>query len=265
MAGTDRTRLSKAEAKIDPQAPAVILVQPQLPENIGMVARAMLNCGLTDLRLVAPREGWPDERAWRPASGADLVLDEAKLFETTAEAVSDLQRIYATTARGRDMTKQVVTPVRAADEMRQGVGAGIRSGILFGKESRGLSNDDIALADTILMVPLNPAFSSLNLAQAVLLMGYEWFQSGDRTPPAELQIFPNTRPAEKAELIGFFEHLERELDDCGFLKPVEKRPAMVRNLRNCFQRAQLTEQEIRTLRGVISGLVKFGGKYADKK
>lgn len=239
----------------DGESPAVILVEPQLGENIGMVARAMLNCGLTDLRIVKPREKWPNVKAEKTASGASVVLENTRVFDTTAEAVADLGFVMATTARARDMTKDVFTAHAAAGEMRACIARNVKCGVLFGKEAVGLHNDDVALADAILMVPLNPAFSSLNLAQAVLLMGYEWFQSVTVQPPASFEIRLDTRPATKEELVGLFEHLEGELDDCGFLALPDKRPTMVRNLRNMFQRARMTDREVRTLRGVISGLV----------
>ncbi len=238
--------------------PAIILVDPQMGENIGMVARAMWNCGLDDLRLVRPRDGWPNPRAMSAASGATPVLDKVRLFETTAEAVADLRRIYATTARDRHMTKGVVTPRRAAEEMQAAARRGARAGVIFGKEAWGLNNDDVTLADAVLMVPLNPEFTSLNLAQAVLLVGYEWYQMAAGKPGHGLTVPGKTRLATKEELIGFFEHLEDELDDCGFLHVKEKRPTMVRNIRNLFQRAQLTEQEIRTLRGIVAGLAGRG-------
>jgi len=265
VAGTNAKRAR--EAGFDGAAagaPAVILVQPQLGENIGMAARAMLNCGLTDLRLVAPRDGWPNESAVNAASGANVVLDRARLFATTAEAVADLRLVYASTARERGMTKPVVTPRRAAGEMRRAAAGGIRCGILFGPEAKGLSNDDIALSDAMLMTPLNPGFSSLNLAQAVLLVGYEWFQLG--VDVAERQVVhPTGRvPATKQELLHLFEHLERELVACGFMHSEEKRPVMVRNLRNMFQRAELTDQEVRTLRGAIVGLVEGKGRRKEK-
>ncbi len=239
-------------------APAVVLVDPQLGENIGMVARAMMNCGLSDLRLVRPRDGWPNHRARTTATGAVDIVDKARLFETTAEAVADLNYLLATTARARHTTQIVLTPRTAAGEIRARTAAGSRCGVLFGKESRGLGNDDAALADAIVTVPLNPAFTSLNLAQCVLLVGYEWFLAGDATPASTLTVPAATRPATKAELEGLFGHLETELDACGFLYVQEKRPIMVRNLRNLFQRAGLTEQEVRTLRGVISGLARLG-------
>lgn len=250
MAGTDRR-----SAGAPPLGPAIILVEPQLGENIGMVARAMLNCGLTDLRLVRPREPWPNAKALAAASGADPVLAAARLYDTTAAAVADLVRVYAATARSRAMTKRIVTPRQAADELRVASCLGNAGGVVFGKEAKGLHNDDVALADTILTVPLNPGFQSLNLAMAVLLIGYEWFLSAAEDTPAETMMPKDTRAATKAEMEGLFEHLERELDACGFLRVQEKRPIMVRNLRNLFGRAELSEQEVRTLRGVIACLV----------
>lgn len=241
-------------------APAVILIKPQLGENIGMAARAMLNCGLTDMRLVAPRDGWPNDTATNAASGALVVLENARVFSSTTEAVADLNLVFASTARGRDMTKPVVTPRKAATEMHEAWAAsGSKAGILLGPEAKGLHNDDVALADIVMMAPLNPGFSSLNLAQAVLLFGYEWYQASIDVAEREMPLPPQTRPATKKELVGFFEHLERELDNCGFLQVKEKRPSMVRNLRNLFQRAALTEQEVRSLRGVVSGLATGRG------
>jgi tRNA/rRNA methyltransferase len=248
MAGTDTS------TQVLGGGPVVILVDPQLGQNIGMVARAMLNCGLEQLRLVRPRDGWPNSAAESAASGADAVLEKTRLFDTTAEAVADLRRVYAATARPRGMIKPVVTPRRAAAELRAAANAGTRAGVIFGPERSGLVNDDIALADAVLSVPLNPAFASLNLAQAVFVVGYEWLISDSETPARELSLGA-TRPATKAELIGLFERLEAALDARGFLYPVEKRPTMVRNLRNLFQRAGLTEQEVRTLHGIVSLLM----------
>ena len=235
----------------------MVLVDPQLGENIGMVARAMLNCALGDLRLVRPRDGWPNPAAVAAAAGADSVLAAARLFPTTAAAVADLDLVFAATARARGMIQTVVTPRQAAREMRARLAAGGRPGVLFGPEASGLENDDVALADAVLAVPLNPDFASLNLAQAVLVVAYEWFQAGAKAPARELRMNA-TRPATKAELIGMFEHLERELQASGFLGLAEKRPTMVRNLRNLLQRAGLTGQEVRTLRGVIASLVRRG-------
>lgn len=247
MAGTNRKQQALAGG------PAVILVDPQLGENIGTTARAMLNCGLTDLRLVRPRDGWPSEKARSAASGADTVIDGARLYDSTAEAMADLTRVYATTARQRGMIKRVVTPRRAAGEMRKAFARGEKVGILFGRERSGLENDDIALANAVIAVPLNPAFASLNLAQAVLLVGYEWFQAADKTPADQL-VVNETRPATKAELMNFFTQLEKRLVVSGFLRNEEKRPSMVRNIRNLFQRAGLTHQEVQTLHGIVGDL-----------
>lgn len=246
--------------------PAVILVEPQLGENIGAAARAMANFALDELRLVAPRDGWPNEAAVRSASGATAVVTGARVFATLDEAIADLNYVVATTARRRDMVKPVLTPASAAREACDRGDAGQRVGILFGRERTGLENDEVAIADAIVMAPVNPAFASLNLAQAVLLVGYEWYKLGGAgTLGRETAVEParreglalgNTRAATKAEMLGLFEHLEGELDTSGFLKPPEKRPAMVRNLRNLLQRMQPTEQDVRTLRGVIASLTR---------
>jgi tRNA/rRNA methyltransferase len=236
-------------------APVIILVRPQLGENIGMAARAMLNCGLSELRLVAPRDGWPNPAAVRAASGADIVLDKAGVFDSVAEAVTGLQRVVATSARTRELVQRIVTARRAATDMRGWIAAGERVGILFGPERTGLENDDAVLADTALTIPLNPQFSSLNIAQAVLLVAYEWIVSGDVA--AEERISEHaTRPATKDELQNLFDHLERALDQSGFLRHKAMRPAMVNNLRALLQRASMTEQEVRTFHGVIKFLSK---------
>ena len=244
--------------------PAIILVMPQLGENIGMVARAMGNCGLGDLRLVRPRDGWPNPRAVSTAAASRPVLDAARLFATTAEAVADLSYVCATTARSRHGTQVVLTARAAAAEMRghegQEEGKGATCGVIFGRESWGLDNDDTVLADALLTVPLNPGLTSLNLAQAVLVVGYEWYMAAESTPERTLHTPADTSPATKEELLGLFEHLERELDACGFLRVREKRPIMVRNLRKIFGRAALTDQEVRTLRGVIACLVEARGQ-----
>lgn len=240
---------------VDAATPAVVLVRPQLGENIGMAARAMLNCGLSTLRLVAPRDGWPNERAQRAASGADIVLEKAEVFDTVGEAVADLERVVATTARNRELVQRIVTPRQAATEMHGWIGRGERVGILFGPERTGLENDDMVHADTALSIPLNPQFSSLNMAQAVLLVAYEWTAAGDQTPPERLSDHA-ARPATKAELQSLFDHLERALDQSGFLRNKEMRPSMVLNLRALLQRAEMTEQEARTFHGVIKFLSK---------
>lgn len=241
------------ETALSTVEPAIILVEPQLGENIGAAARAMMNCGLDELRLVAPRDGWPQDGARNAASGADAVLDAAKVFETTEAAVVDLERVFATTARPRDMRKKIMTPRAAAPEMLAATARGERVGVLFGRERSGLDNDDVALADTVIEAPLNPAHTSLNLAQAVLIVAYDWWIAATGPRPARLAR-RGSRHARKEELIGLFEHLEGELDDAGFLYPPEKRPGMVRSLRNMLQRAALSEQEVRTLRGVVASL-----------
>ncbi len=264
MAGTDWRRMqSKSSATAVVGAfPAIILIDPQLGENIGMVARAMLNCGLTDLRLVRPRDGWPSPQATSSASGAEVVLEKTKVFQDTSEAIADLNLIYATTARDRDMTKEIVTPEIAAREIR--AAGSERCGILFGREAKGMKNEDIVLANKIVIVPLNPGFTSLNLSQAVLLLAYEWYKLADDTPNIELRM-KDTRPATNEEMLMLFEHLERELDNHGFLRVKEKRPVMVQNIRNVFQRANMTEQEVRTFRGVVKSLAQFPKKESDPK
>ena len=220
-----------------------------------MAARAMLNCGLSTLRLVAPRDGWPNERAQRAASGADIVLEKAEVFESVGEAVADLEHVVATTARNRELVQRILTPRQAASEMRGWIGRGEGVGIMFGPERTGLENDDMVHADTALSIPLNPQFSSLNMAQAVLLVAYEWTAAADTTPSVRLADHA-TRPATKEELQSLFDHLERALDQSGFLRNKEMRPSMVLNLRALLQRAEMTEQEARTFHGVIKFLSK---------
>ena len=248
MAGSDRRREPVTGG------PAIILVRPQLGMNIGMAARAMFNSGLTDLRLVEPRDGWPNKEAIAAASGANLVLDNARLFPSAQAAVADLRHVWASTARDRYMLKPSATPKGAAPRMREWMAAGEPCGVLFGPERAGLENDEIVLADTLITVPLNPAFASLNLAQAVLLIGYEWFQAGDATPPEQFNT-RRTRPATKDELEGFLDQLLGSLAQVSYFRPPEKKPSMVRSIRNIFQRADLTEQDIRTLRGIVKELV----------
>jgi tRNA/rRNA methyltransferase len=249
MAGTDSTK------RVAAGGPAVILVEPQLGENIGFAARAMLNGGLDDLRLVRPRDSWPNAKAEAAASGADALIARARLYDTVEAAVAGLQRIYAATARLREMVKPVASPRAAAAEMRNASAAGEKIGILFGPERMGLSNDHVSLADAIIHVPLNPAFASLNLGQAVLLIAYEWWQAGSDFPPRHTPLGKSPR-ANRAELHELFRHLERELIACGFLRNEEKRPSMMRNIRSMLERGALTSQEVRTLRGVIANLVE---------
>jgi tRNA/rRNA methyltransferase len=261
MAGTDKTQNQTLGL-----APLVVLAHPQLGENIGTAARAMANFGLHELRLVAPRDGWPNERATNASSGANWILDGAKVYDDVTSSLKDVNYVYATTARPRDMIKEVITPEQAGHDMRARIARGERVALLFGRERWGLSNDEVSLADVIVTAPVNPAFASINIAQAVLLMGYEWYKTnaetlGQHSPELAalsgpgLQM-PDTRPATKDELYGFFDHLERELDDAGFFKTEKKKPTMLLNIRNMFARADLTEQEVRSLRGMVSSLTR---------
>jgi len=256
MADPEPSKREAAERTPD-GGPAIVLIDPQLGENIGMAARAMLNFGLTDLRLVRPRGAWPNAKAIATAVGAHSVLDGARVFDSTRDAVADLQRLAATTARLRDMIKPVEAPRGWAQTALAATEIGRRCGVLFGRERTGLDNDDLALADTLLTVPANPAFSSLNLAQTVLLIGYEWRLAGGAEVPSEIRRKGHGAvPASQAEIQAFYDHLEDELDKGGFLRVVEKRPRMIRNIRNIFNRAHLTEQEVRTLRGIIVALTE---------
>ena len=243
-------------------APAIILCAPQLGENIGAAARAMKNFGLSDLRLVAPRDGWPNEKADAMAAGAIDLLASAQLFETLAEALADLNLVYATTARERGITKEVLTPVEAAKRLRKAAALGEKTGLLFGNERAGLENDDISLCDAVVTIP-TAEFSSLNLGQAVLLNGYEWFRQADTTPPARIEHGPLHRKPTRKEMYQLFDHLEGELRESGFLYPPDKQPPMVRAMRATLHRAQLTYLEVQTLRGMIVALVK--GKHRVKK
>jgi cysteinyl-tRNA synthetase/tRNA/rRNA methyltransferase len=233
--------------------PVVILVRPQLADNIGAVARAMANGGLFHLRLVAPRDGWPQEKAWRNSSGADRLLDAAVVFPTVAEAVADLHHVFATCPRPRHIVKPVLTARGAAAELRVIYARDLRAGILFGPERAGLDNDDMARSDALVRFPLNPAFMSLNLAQAVMVMAYEWWTAADETMPRTLMT-NESRVATKGELDNFLLHLVDQLDACGFLRNAPKRPGMVRNIRHLFERGEVTQQELRTLHGVVTEL-----------
>lgn len=246
---------SRDAGREEAAAPAIVLIGPQLGENVGAAARAMLNCGLTELRLVSPRDGWPNERAQAMATGASReIVDRASVFDATADAVADLHRVYATTARRRDMLKPAIGPRDLASEIREDAARGRRSGVLFGPERAGLDNDDVALASRVVHIPLNPGYSSLNLAQAVLLVAWAWFEAGDGAGAAPRAPDSATPPATSAQLVNLFEHLEQELDASGFLRVAEKRGIMVRNLRNILHRAELREHEVRALHGVVSSL-----------
>ncbi len=248
MAGTDRS-----QEPILPPGPAIILVQPQLGENVGTAARAMYNCGLIDLRLVNPKQDWLSNKAIAASSGGAEVLKAARRYDSTEDAIADLEFVAATTARPRDNVKTVWTPHHAGGEIASRAASDVPCGVLFGREKSGLTNHDVGLADVIVEVPLNPAYLSLNLAQAVLIIGYEWFQA-TQSPEAVVVPYGETRPATKEELQMLFDHLEHELDDSGFLRVEDKRPSMVLAIRTMLQRAALTEQEVRTLHGIVTEL-----------
>ena len=249
--------------------PSVILIEPQLPDNIGMVARACANFGLDDLRLVDPRDGWPNEKARIAASGANYVIDDAAAYDTFDAALSDLNWVCATTARQRDLRKPVLTPEEAIAEMRKRITAGQRCGVIFGRERNGLETHEVARADAIVMIPVNSRFASLNLAQAVLILGYEWMRNSEQATLGRVTTFEQALrpglylgdqvPATREELTGFFEHLERELERQGFFSSPDKRPSVVNNLRTMFLRAEPTGQEVKTLRGIVATLVRAKG------
>jgi tRNA/rRNA methyltransferase len=249
-AGTDKTKEWSAG-----RAPIVVLVEPQLGENIGAAARAMANFGLSQLRLVKPRQGWPNDKARMMATGASRLLDGACLYASVEQAIADCNLVVATTARAHDQAKPVAGPGEAAAMMVQRIAAGENVAILFGRERNGLENDEVALADVILTLPVNPAFASLNLAQAVVIVAYEWFKlaSAGKLPFAMPR---KSAPAPKQQLVAFFEAIERELEKVEFFRPPDKRETMQINLRNIFARMQPTQQDIQTLHGVIMAIAE---------
>jgi tRNA/rRNA methyltransferase len=250
MSGTDKTK-----AGLELAGPVVILVEPQLGENIGMAARAMGNFALDRLRIVNPRDGWPNVAAQRAAAGADHILDGAELFETVEAAVADCSLLFATTARAHDQAKPVVGPETAAAEMVDQIKAGGTAGILFGRERWGLTNEEVGLSNRIITFPVNPGFASLNLAQAVLLVGYEWFKLS--TAGALPFAMPErSEPASQHQIQAFFDNLVRELDKVEFLRPAEKRDTMLVNLRNIFTRMEPTKQDMHTLHGVVMAIAE---------
>lgn len=250
MSGTDKTK-----AGLELTGPIVILVEPQLGENIGMAARAMGNFALSRLRIVNPRDGWPNIAAQRAAAGADHILDGAELFETVEAAVADCSLLFATTARAHDQAKPVVGPEAAAAETAGRIKAGGTVGILFGRERWGLTNEEVGLSNRIITFPVNPGFASLNLAQAVLLVGYEWFKLS--TAGALPFAMPErSEPASQHQMQAFFDHLVRELDKVEFLRPAEKRDTMLVNLRNIFTRMEPTKQDMHTLHGVVMAIAE---------
>ena len=237
--------------------PAIILVEPQLGETIGMVARAMANFGLSELRLVNPRDGWPSEKARAAASRADHVIDAVTVFDDLASALADLNFVFATTARQRDGFKSVRGPVEAGRLLRARHVMGQRTGILFGRERFGLYNDEVGLADEIVTFPVDPDFSSLNIAQAALLMSYEWMKSGLEDETKANFSGPDMKPASKEELHGLFAYLEGALEARGYFRPAPKKPKMIDNLRAVLTRAGFAEPELKVLRGIISSLDRF--------
>lgn len=246
-AGTNRTR------KLITGGPVIILVEPQLGENIGMVARAMANFGLSELRLVNPRDGWPSEKAKAVAAKADHVIEGVKVFDTLEEAIADLNRLLATTARQRDMLKPVLAPDTAANLVKARMAVDEKVGILFGRERWGLENDEVALADEIITFPVNPAFASLNIAQAVLLMSYEWMRTSVEEGETRFKT-PERVPASRGDLVSLLDHLEEALDEAKYFYPPQRRERMSVNLRNIFTHAGLQQQEVQTLHGVIAAL-----------
>jgi tRNA/rRNA methyltransferase len=248
--GTDKTKSGLILA-----GPVVVLVEPQLGENIGMAARAMGNFGLARLRIVNPRDGWPNVHARRAASGADHILDHVELFDTVEQAVADITLLFATTARAHDQAKPVVAPQAAVREIATDIAGGGKVGILFGRERYGLQNEEVALADRIITFPVNPGFASLNLAQAVLLIGYEWFKLS--TQGALPFAMPErSERASQHQMQAFFDNLVRELDKVEFLRPAEKRETMLVNLRNIFSRMEPTKQDMHTLHGVVMAIAE---------
>lgn len=244
MSGTNATKTLIAEG------PAIVLVEPQLGENIGMVARAMANFGLAELRLVNPRDGWPNERARVVASRADHVIDGASVHASLAEAIADLQFVYATSARPREMIKIVSGPAEGAQKLRGLHQQGIKAGLLFGRERWGLENAEIALCDAIVTFPVNPAFASLNIAQAVLLMAYEWMNTAQAPMPQTTPVIP----AAREEVIGLIDHVVGALDEARYFHLPEKRERMTVALNSMLSRPGYTLEEVRTLRGVVAAL-----------
>ncbi len=234
--------------------PAIILVQPQMGENIGAAARAMCNFGLEDLKLVNPRDGWPSESATANSAGALDIMPPVEVFEKTADALKNYHTVYATTARPRDMRKKVMSANHAAQDIADKQSQGLKTAILFGGERAGLTNDDIALAHNIISIPVNPDFSSINLGQSVLLVAYELFQTTNDTTPENLPV-GDSAPVSHKELNEMIERLETELEDRKFFRNPDMRPSLIRNIRNSLTRANLTEQETRTFQGIISALI----------
>ena len=235
------------------ESPIVVLVRPQMAQNIGTTARAMANGGLFHLRIVAPRDGWPQPNAYAAASGADAILDHAQVFPDIPSAIADCHRVLGTCPRPRHVIVPILDARAAAAELRAVNARDLRVAVLFGPERAGLESDDLAYCDTLVRYPLNPQHNSLNLAQAVMILAYEWWIQAEATPAREFQT-NGTRVATKGDLEAFLTRLIAELDAAGFLHNPPKRPGMIRNLRHWFERGEVTEQELRTLHGVVTEL-----------
>ncbi|WP_332768573.1 RNA methyltransferase [Phenylobacterium sp.] len=242
--------------------PCIILDKPQLAQNIGAVARVMANFGLADLRLVNPRDGWPQEHAWAAASGAEWPLNAARIYESVEAAIADLHLVYATTARPRELQLPILTPRDAAANLAGEVAEGHAVGLLFGGERAGLETADIALCSAVVTLPIDPRFRSLNLAQAVAINAYEWRMTTEAGAPPAFREGPAA--ADAAAMLGLYEHFERELDDAGFFHPPEKRPSMIQNLRSALARARFSDQEVRTFRGVVTALSQGRGRVLER-
>jgi tRNA/rRNA methyltransferase len=241
--------LSKRSAsKARLEGPIIVLVRPQLGQNIGKAARAMLNFGLTEMRLVAPRDGWPNPEAGPAASGADVVLEQAALFDTTSAAIADCSLVFASTVRRRDLVMPVVTPEAMADQIHAAAG---RTAILFGPERSGLETEDVALGNAIVTVPINPQFGSLNLAQAVILLAYEWSRQGALAQPPAKEAEP---PPPHGELDGLIHHLNDELEAKGYFFPASRTEATRNTLRTIFTKPGWSSREIKAVRGIIRAL-----------
>lgn len=253
------------EKKILKNNISIILVEPQLGENIGTTARAMLNFGFENLILVNPRDDWPNEYAIKAAAGAIKVIEKTRVFKNLEDALSEFNFAFSTTIRPRDMVKPVNGLEKMAEKSHEKLEIKQKIAFIFGREKSGLTNHQISLTDEIIEIPTNKDFSSLNLAQAVILVVSELNRLGVSYAKEEI-VIPDSFPANKKDLISFFNHLERALDDSGFLKPLEKKPTMMMNIRNIFNRSNLTDQEVKTLRGVITALLRWpSNEYNEEK
>ncbi len=241
--------MTASEGGVMAPTPVIVLVRPQLGQNIGKAARAMLNFGLTEMRLVAPRDGWPNPDAGPAASGADQVLESAAVFNSVADAIADCNLVFASTVRRRDLIMPVVGPREMAETIHQSSG---RTAILFGPERSGLESEDVALANAIVTVPINPEFGSLNLAQAVILLAYEWSRQGELAQPTLKELEP---PAPMAELEGLFGHIDTSLDGAGYYFPPERTAATQATIRTLINKTGWSSREVKAMHGIVRALV----------